>query len=517
MPAQSGNNTDAFDIESTFHPSIHLSRRRNLTSSPFLSLPTELILEIFVYVIGLDDDYSNYDRTLFVLTAICHQLREIGTASPQLWSSVDFTTPPIAKLFLERCKYNPRILLVKGSGPMWLTRDPKREVLWEELGGRTFNNLRSLVFDGSEREFAREVVSVLQRAPNVSNLDLNNIPYGPSQDLPWPIGDPIPNLSTLHLHNFLISWTSPLLRNLTQLTMDSGSLYFPLERVSVETFLTTLVNCPNLEILSLTNSGPETLGGRQDECGVVVQLCRLRELSLKFHDPWKIGCILSHIGYPESTRLAVYATVDVDGDLAEVISRILPHRNVQTTQHVRKSTVLTVYPDDHPQFFTDNLLVHLHQPHIDMGFWRNPQSLTRLAPKIVEVVGGDTIISLNIESWQIDLPEGMWGPLLHGLPRLERMRYRRTREGNDLHLANSFVLVFSRPFEGRPICPQLQHLEMPRGVLTHDSSARVLKRALTERVACGRRLKRIGISDDEVEVGDRLVLEPFRDVVDEVG
>ena len=56
------------------------------------------------------------------------------------------------------------------------------------------------------------------------------------------------------------------------------------------------------------------------------------------------------------------------------------------------------------------------------------------------------------------------------------------------------------------------------GVLNQDSSAAALKHALTERDVCGRRLKRIRFSDDpEAEVGDLLVFETFRDLVDEVG
>lgn len=52
-------------------------------------------------------------------------------------------------------------------------------------------------------------------------------------------------------------------------------------------------------------------------------------------------------------------------------------------------------------------------------------------------------------------------------------------------------------------------------VLTHDSSATVLKRTLTERDAYGKRLKWMGLSG-HTEVDDGLVLEPFRDLVDEV-
>ena len=386
------------------------------------------------------------------------------------------------------------------------------------MEGRTFNNLRSLVFEGGEHEFARKVVGLLRRAPNVSNLDLNNILYDPTQELPWPISDLIPNLSTLRLHNFSICWTSPLLRNLTRLTLGSEFPQFPPEHVSIEMFLAALANCPDLEILDLTHTGPELLNSRQSNCDVVIQLRRLRELSLKFLNPSTVGCILSHIGYPESTRLAVYVQISMRTDLAESISQVLPHRDVQAIQHFRQLTFLTVCPDYHPQFSANNLLVRFQEPGIHTDPYRNPQAPARLAPKIVEVVGGDTIISLSIESWRIDLPGEMWEALSHGLPRLARIRYHRTWEESDLGLVNSFILVFSRPFEGQPVCPRLEYLDLPRGVLNQDSSAAALKRALTERDVCGRRLKRIRFSDDsEAEVGDLLVFETFRDLVDEVG
>jgi len=526
MPAQSGDDTDAVDgsIESTLHP----SRRRNLLASPLLRLPTELVLEVFAHVIELydngynfDDDYRRpHDRTLFVLTAICHQLREVGITSPRLWSSVDFTTIPIAELFLERCNYDPHIFLIKESGPRQprAAHDPRRGAVWEKLEGRTFNNLRSLVFEGTEREFALRVISLLQRAPNASNLDFTNISFRPSLELPQLISDPIPNLSTLRLHNFLINWASPLLRNLTRLTLGSERPRIPPERVSIEMFLTALANCPNLEILNLTHTRPEPFDSHQTKCDVVVQLRRLRELSLKFYDPSTVGCILLHIRYPESTKLAVYVPVGVHTDLSETISQVLPDRNVQAIQHFRQSTALTVYLDNHPHFFTDNALIHFEKSYLQEPYLRpqrNPQQLVRFASKVVEVIGGDTIISLIIEAWGNGPPDEIWEAFLHGFPLLEQICYHRKWGVANRDRVNPFVLVFSRPFEGGSACPWLQHLELPRVALTKASAA-VLKCALKERNACGRRLKRIGLSDDVTEVGDQLVLEPFRDLVDEV-
>jgi len=176
MPTQSRHESGVVDasVESTLHRSIQLSRRRNLLASPLLRLPTELILKIFVHAIGSDDD----DRgpLLLDLTAVCHQLRETGMASPQLWCTVDLTTPLIAEVFLERCKYDPHTLIkFPSASEVDPVKNPRRDALWEKLEGRTFNRLRSIVFEGPRREFARRVVGILQKAPNISKLDLCNL------------------------------------------------------------------------------------------------------------------------------------------------------------------------------------------------------------------------------------------------------------------------------------------------------------------------------------------------------
>ena len=39
---------------------------------------------------------------------------------------------------------------------------------------------------------------------------------------------------------------------------------------------------------------------------------------------------------------------------------------------------------------------------------RGPQVLPRFSSKIAEVIGMDTIVSLDVEIWLADLPNGMW-------------------------------------------------------------------------------------------------------------
>lgn len=529
ISARSGHELDAVDanIESTPHCSIHLRWRRNFLTSPLLRIPTELIIKIFVHGIELDqDDSSSLDDNntslldigrpiLLVLTATCHQLREIGIASPQLWSTVDFTTLPVAKLLLKRCKYDPHILLAKTSYPdpgwrkMYVVRNPRREAVWEKLEDLTFNNLHSLVFEGTPDELTRRIVGIIQRAPNISNLDLYNRTR-PDQELPWPqhLNAPVLHLSTLRLRGFRVSWTSHLLRNLSQLTLDFRLPNVSSKHTSIETFLTALANCPDLQVLNLTHSGPDLPTDRQDTCDVVVQLRRLRKLSLEFCNPLRVGYILSHVGHPESTESAVRISDTSATDLSEAISQILPPQNVGTIQHLRESTELTVSLDWGYLFSVENFLIRFKRDSWDR------RTLPRFASKIVEVVGRDTITSLDIETWRTEIPDGTWDVFLHGLPRLERICYSRTKEG-DGDSVDPFILAFSRPFEGGPICPRLQHLKLPRVVLTQDSSTTVLKRALTERDAYGKRLKWIGLSG-HTEVDDGLVLEPFRDLVDEV-
>ena len=490
MSGQSGHGLDVVDAStgSTLRRLIHGYRCRNFLSSPLLRLPTELILKIFAHVIERDDNNDNHDNrhvaSLLVLTAICYQLREAGTTSPQLWGAVDLTTPPIAELFLERCKYDPHTLKkttsTSESLSLYPTENPRRDAVWEKLEGRTFNNLRSIIFVGTRHEFSLRIVGVLQRAPNVSDLDLSGFQYPFYEVRPWPISDLIPNLSTLRLRTFPISWTSPLLRNLTGLILDFPPRTFPSEHTSIEMFLTALANCPKLEILGLTYTGPDLPDGLHDNCDTVVQLHNLRWLSLQFFDPSTVGYILSHIGYPESTKLTVYVPASTNPDLTDIISQTLPQRSVRTIQHCRKSTRLSLHLLSMPFFSTDKLsFCFTGTGDRSQVYQVEPRVLVRFASKIVEVVGGETIISLEIVAREIDPPDRVWEELLHGLPRLERLWYGLTREEGDQDLVNPFVSVFSQPFEGGPVFPWLQHLKLPRVVLTQDASAMCLKRALT--------------------------------------
>ena len=72
-----------------------------------------------------------------------------------------------------------------------------------ELEGHTLNGLRSIVFEGTLHEFVVSVFGVLRRAPNLSNLEINNVRSRLGLELF--IDDHLLNLSALRVYGFWIS------------------------------------------------------------------------------------------------------------------------------------------------------------------------------------------------------------------------------------------------------------------------------------------------------------------------
>lgn len=514
------------NIESTLQRLYHLRRHRNSLASPLLRLPTELILIIFERAIEPDDkndDYSDeidfycsYDdgdvcnnsdnssdsllpkqdfSLLLVLVGVCHQLREIGITTPRLWTTINLAVPSPAELFLKRCNYNPRVIVIPHD------RD---EEVWVKLEGCKFNGLRSLFFKGVSVGSRDIGATILEGAANLSSLDVQAV--GTSvKPLPWDPDAPMPHLSVLRLRGYSISWTSPLLRDLTRLTLDLKGYRNPPGPTPIETFLAALANCPDLELLELSSTGLGPPSGQRDNCDVIVQLRRLWRLSLNFKSISTIGYILSHIGYPESARVKLFVWSLWDyRRKPHNPSQVIPY-NTDTFQHLRGSRALTfLFGDGISAFSADKFSLC-----IDEGGYS--AELLRLSS---EAVRRDTVISLSLRTFSFPLDYDDWGTLLCGFPRLERIKYHLSR-GFPGH-TDPFISVFSQPSEGGPAWPELQYLELSREVLISKSSARLLERSLEKRKAHGAWLMRIGFFGKETEEDDTLEFVPPRNLFDEV-
>ncbi|KAJ6589194.1 hypothetical protein B0H19DRAFT_232880 [Mycena capillaripes] len=85
---------------------------------PVLTLPNEIVSEIFVHFLPIYPQYPPFSGTLSptVLTQVCHEWREIALATPALWSAISLTTsavPPferqlhISEIWLHRSRRSP--------------------------------------------------------------------------------------------------------------------------------------------------------------------------------------------------------------------------------------------------------------------------------------------------------------------------------------------------------------------------------------------------------------------------
>lgn len=72
--------------------------------------------------------------------------------------------------------------------------------------------------------------------------------------------------------------------------------------------------------------------------------------------------------------------------------------------------------------------------------------------KLWKLLEGISLSPCTYEAWRIDTLDETWKVFLHGLPRLERICYGRSKEG-DGDFVDPFILAFSRPFEGGRFVP----------------------------------------------------------------
>jgi len=129
---------------------IHLRRWRNRAASPLYRLPTELVLEIAALAVRLT---RRGFRFWVTLTSVCRRLREMLICSSLPWGAVYADPFPLAKLFLERCRFDPQALSVMDRLFRVTRSTTDKTPFWEGLEGRTFNNLRFLMFRGLKNDF----------------------------------------------------------------------------------------------------------------------------------------------------------------------------------------------------------------------------------------------------------------------------------------------------------------------------------------------------------------------------
>ena len=510
MPAHEWEAID-IKLDLAHHHSIRLRRWRNINTCPLFRLPIELLIDILGQTLPA---YGGF-RFWVVLTAICHPLREMLVCSSFPWRIVDTDSVPLAKLFLERSKFDPYVLFAMDRGRYSRKKIINRTAFWEATEGRKFNNLSFLVFRGQRAEFEESVVDFLQRAPRLSSLEVEASSFT-AWDLEWTHGDQLPNLTMLRLNKVRISWECPLIRNLTKLILSYACVTVTVssEPRPFRAFLSALENCPDLEVLHLTDAGPDSLPSDEDD-HEVVQLHKLQNLTLCFDDKSVVACILSHIWFPEATKVAV-ETSCYNG-LAGALSQVLPSSDAGILQYLRKTTTVAIGFDCmSSQLATDNFSLVLVPDFGDGSDRSDLETFPQFVSKALEIIGGDTVVNLEVAFKQpYYLPRETWKTMLNCFPRLEVISYSVCSQlsGQGSVDVDPFCSILSKSPVGGLVCPQLRCLRIPWS-LTQDLSASTLRETLFERAAGGKRLKRISLSSHAVdEMG---LLETFKGVVDKV-
>jgi hypothetical protein len=234
-----------------------LRHHRNALA-PISALPTEIITAIFFLLrspgavaIGQPDIHL-----VLRVAHVCHLWREIALGHPLLWSYVDFTTvsPAGATEILARAKMAPLYLELKVPLLHW---DDDRFLEFQKELQAHISHIRHLRISAAHFRLHITLEGLISPAPTLEHLSLSVEKCATRRPSQVSVPDTVfngtaPRLSSLHLCNCNISWKSPLLKGLKNLTLSVST------RPSLTDWLDTLDEMPQLQRLFLDSASPIT-------------------------------------------------------------------------------------------------------------------------------------------------------------------------------------------------------------------------------------------------------------------
>jgi hypothetical protein len=295
--------------------SLRALRQRRNTLSPISTLPTEVIAAIFYLLREQPDIYL-----ALPVAHVCRRWREIALAHPLFWSHLDFTTvsPAGATEILARAGRVPLYLEAKIPRAAYLWDDTRFVAIQKELQIHV-SHIYSLGISAESFGLKRTLEGLVLPAPTLRHLSLSI--QKPSRTIvPDTLFDATtPKLSSLELCNCNISWKSPLLKGLKNLTISlsiSASL-----RPSLTDWLDALDKMPQLQTLLLHSASPSAPYFPFDvERTVTLPSLARFDISASELD---CGLALAHLVLPSLTSLCVTATSD--DPTVDKVQELLPY------------------------------------------------------------------------------------------------------------------------------------------------------------------------------------------------
>ncbi|KAL0580809.1 hypothetical protein V5O48_001185 [Marasmius crinis-equi] len=297
-------------LESSENPSIvqNLKSRRNVLST-ICRLPVEVLANIFMdcntdIPTFVDGNRAKGIVTLFRLARVCRHWRTVALDTPELWSRPDYSSgTPLARIMLSRSKDAPLVVDAEfGSGT--------RGVVFETLKHIARTTVLHITATDDRAGLQQLVHELVQPAPFLHTLGLGldqvrawDALLSPSElHLPHTfLGNHAPRLRNLLLRWCCIPLDSPLLRNLTRLSLISPSL----PSSSATHFLEGLREMSHLEVLEVRNPFRETPPATTAPPIRAFTMPALRYLRLDEVDSSGAVFLLGHISLPISTVLTV--------------------------------------------------------------------------------------------------------------------------------------------------------------------------------------------------------------------
>lgn len=431
-------------------------------------LPHEILAEILGILLGVNPDSW---RTF---TQISIHLRDVALSFPELWSHVELIRPPIASLFLARCR----------DGPIHVTVTPTfrhdvglDETLWQNrqwdnlLSGR-LHRVKSVWFRGP-----KETATVFIRAlngplPAIEVLKFNihgdTNAINPSNLASWsPEISKISTLKTLSLDGAPLPPGPEIYRNIRHLQLRY-TVSFPEHSLHLQKFLDVLRTTQLLETLELWSPHSDWSASPPHlERYKIVELKHLSRADI-WDKPGNIVQLLTHLSIPKEAKLSIDVDVRrIDG----LIFNLFPS-NRDRFSHLSGISSLTFGSTESRHSTQDRIQMLLKAPDDEQVVESSSPLL--LLQFLQELKDSYTLSELKVFEDEDLIGEGdLWHALLNLLPTLRKLHVAASRISSTVIAGQhqeelsepKFILALLRGKDtsnGGLLCPSLTSLEIDK-------------------------------------------------------
>ncbi|ETW86352.1 hypothetical protein HETIRDRAFT_309161, partial [Heterobasidion irregulare TC 32-1] len=290
-----------------------MNRQRN-SFARISCLPPEILSRIFSFlaVINVPTGYNFSPKSVgqklgwIRVSHVCSYWREVALKDPTLWRCIPFLLGSqwVAEA-LVRAKGAPLIIDIKDQ---FHDKERARSFISSTLPH--LSHVQCLKLSGSTTQFLSAIQSLTLPAPIIDSIDLQF--SGEDIVLHLPPGlfaQHAPRLRTALFDDVKATWSSPILRNLTTLSISlSQRKVSPSNLPSPSEFFEAMSNMPHLEHLTIRHSLPRPLTAISHGYSLTVTLHRLMSLTLE--DTWFSSmAALQIIRFPSTTDLDLGLTL----------------------------------------------------------------------------------------------------------------------------------------------------------------------------------------------------------------